>query len=184
MPIYEFYSPDLQKIYSFFSHKVRLSDEIPRCPDGEQLSMQKLISGFSITGTKQSEIQESSQVDNSETDPFAGLEPNKAQHLMQEMEKSISSIDDENPDPKQMGHLMRKMCEVSGERIDDRMEEVVRKLEEGKDPNEIEQDMEEYLSDESVDSNEKNAESARKSSNQKKMTRDEKLYQFEEYLRS
>jgi hypothetical protein len=83
-----------------------------------------------------------------------------------------------------MGHLMRKMCEVSGERIDDRMEEVVRKLEEGKDPNEIEQDMEEYLSDESVDSNEENAESARKSSNQKKMTRDEKLYQFEEYLRS
>jgi hypothetical protein len=76
------------------------------------------------------------------------------------------------------------MCEVSGERIDDRMEEVVRKLEEGKDPNEIEQDMEEYLSDESVDSNEENAESARKSSNQKKMTRDEKLYQFEEYLRS
>jgi hypothetical protein len=64
------------------------------------------------------------------------------------------------------------------------MEEVVRKLEEGKDPNEIEQDMEEYLSDESVDSNEENAESARKSSNQKKMTRDEKLYQFEEYLRS
>jgi hypothetical protein len=73
---------------------------------------------------------------------------------------------------------------VSGERIDDRMEEVVRKLEEGKDPNEIEQDMEEYLSDESVDSNEENAESERKSSNQKKMTRDEKLYQFEEYLRS
>jgi hypothetical protein len=35
-----------------------------------------------------------------------------------------------------------------------------------------------------VDSNEENAESARKSSNQKKMTRDEKLYQFEEYLRS
>ena len=108
MPIYEFYSPDLQKIYSFFSHKVRSTDEIPRCPDGEQLSMQKLISGFSITGKQQSEIQESSQVDNSETDPFAGLEPNKAQHLMQEMEKSISSIDVENPDPKQMAHLIIK----------------------------------------------------------------------------
>ena len=76
------------------------------------------------------------------------------------------------------------MCEVSGERIDDRMEEVVRKLEEGKDPDEIEQDMEEYLSDESVDSNEENTESERKSLNQKKMIRDEKLYQFEEYLGS
>ena len=73
---------------------------------------------------------------------------------------------------------------MSGERIDDRMEEVVRKLEEGKDPDEIEQDMEEYLSDESVDSNEENTESERKSLNQKKMIRDEKLYQFEEYLGS
>ena len=182
MPIYEFYSPDLQKIYSFFSHKVRSSDEVPTCPDGEQVSMQRLISGFSITGKQPSEIQESPQTDNSDADPFADLEPSKAKHLMQEMEKSISSIDDDNPDPKQMGNLMRKMCEMSGERIDDRMEEVVRKLEEGKDPNEIENDMEEYLSGDSIDANEENEESARKLLNQKKMTRDEELYQFEEYL--
>jgi hypothetical protein len=146
--------------------------------------MQRLISGFSITGKQPSEIQESPQTDNSDADPFADLEPNKAKHLMQEMEKSISSIDDDNPDPKQMGNLMRKMCEMSGERIDDRMEEVVRKLEEGKDPNEIENDMEEYLSGDSVDANEENEESARKLLNQKKMTRDEELYQFEEYLRT
>ena len=184
MPIYEFYSPDLEKIYSFFSHKVRSSDEIPKCPDGEQVSMKRLISGFSITGKQPSEIQESPQGDNSDVDPFADLEPNKAKHLMQEMEKSISSIDDDNPDPKQMGNLMRKMCEMSGERIDDRMEEVVRKLEEGKDPNEIENDMEEYLSGDSIDANEENEESARKLLNQKKMTRDEELYQFEEYLRT
>ena len=184
MPIYEFYSPDLEKIYSFFSHKVRSSDEIPKCPDGEQVSMKRLISGFSITGKQPSEIQESPQGDNSDVDPFADLEPNKAKHLMQEMEKSISSIDDDNPDPKQMGNLMRKMCEMSGERIDDRMEEVVRKLEEGKDPNEIENDMEEYLSGDAVDANEENEESARKLLNQKKMTRDEELYQFEEYLRT
>lgn len=184
MPIYEFYSPDLQKIYSFFSHKVRSFDEVPTCPDDEKVSMQRLISGFSITGKQPSEIQESPQTDNSDVDPFADLEPNKAKHLMQEMEKSISSIDDDNPDPKQMGNLMRKMCEMSGERIDDRMEEVVRKLEEGKDPNEIENDMEEYLSDDSVDANEENEQSVRKILNQKKMTRDEKLYQFEEYLRT
>ena len=163
---------------------MRSSNEVPTCPDGEQVSMQRLVSGFSITGKQPSEIQESPQTDNSDADPFADLEPSKAKHLMQEMEKSISSIDDDNPDPKQMGNLMRKMCEMSGERIDDRMEEVVRKLEEGKDPNEIENDMEEYLSGDSVDANEENEESARKLLNQKKMTRDEELYQFEEYLRT
>ena len=50
MPIYEFFSPDSRKIYSFFSHHIRSNDEIPFCPDGENLNMQRMISGFSITG--------------------------------------------------------------------------------------------------------------------------------------
>ena len=29
---------------------------------------------------------------------------------------AIGGMDDENPDPKQMGALMRKMCEVTGEK--------------------------------------------------------------------
>ena len=40
-----------------------------------------------------------------------------------------------------MASLMRK-CEMSGEKVDAKMEEVVRKPEEGRDPAEIEQEME------------------------------------------
>ena len=183
MPIYEFYSTDSHKIYSFFSRKVRNSKEIPLCPDGEELKMEKLISGFSITG-KTSETVEKKEIDDS--DPLSGLEPGKADLLMKEMEKSIDGIDDANPDPKQMGSLIRKMSEMTGERIDDQMEEVVRKLEEGKDPNDIEQEME-GLMDESNESFEENSacnETTRKSKHSRIPLRDSILYEFEDYIRS
>ena len=31
-------------------------------------------------------------------------------------------MDEDNPDPKQMGSLMRRMCELSGENMDEPME--------------------------------------------------------------
>ena len=60
---------------------------------------------------------------------------------MKELEGAMNGMDDENPDPRQMGQLMRKMCEITGERMDEPMEEVVRKLEEGMDPDALEERM-------------------------------------------
>ena len=73
---------------------------------------------------------------------------------MKEMEKSIDGMDDENPDPKQMGSFIRKMSEIT-ERVLTSRWKVVRKLEEGKDPNDIEQEMEDLMdeSKESVEGN-------------------------------
>ena len=59
----------------------------------------------------------------------------------------MNGMDEENPDPKQMGQLMRKMCEMTGERMDEPMEEVVRKLEEGMDPDALEERMGDFLGD-------------------------------------
>jgi len=47
---------------------------------------------------------------------------------------------DEN-DPRAMGRMMRKMSEMTGEKIDGEMEEVVRKLEEGTDPEALEEQL-------------------------------------------
>ena len=47
---------------------------------------------------------------------------------------------DEN-DPRAMGRMMRRMAEMTGEKIDGEMEEVVRKLEEGADPEALEEQM-------------------------------------------
>jgi len=48
------------------------------------------------------------------------------------MEKEFSNVDER--DPRAMGRMMRRMAEMTGEEIDGEMEAVVRKLEEGTDP--------------------------------------------------
>jgi hypothetical protein len=74
---------------------------------------------------------------------------------MSEMEREFSSVDEN--DPRAMGRLMRRMAEMTGEKIDGQMEEVVRKLEEGADPDSLE----DQLGDDQSDIGEGGAESDR-----------------------
>ena len=54
--------------------------------------------------------------------------------------ESMMSGMDEN-DPRSMGRMMRKLSEQTGEPLDGEMEEVVRRLESGEDPEKIEEQM-------------------------------------------
>ena len=58
---------------------------------------------------------------------------------MASMEKEFGNMDEN--DPKAMARMMRRMSELSGEKIDGDMEEVVRKLEEGADPDSLEEQL-------------------------------------------
>ena len=148
MPIYEFYSPTTNKIYSFYSRRLINDQDVPNCPDGKNYRMKRLISGFSITGKNSKDEEFQTGIENSaETDPFAKLDDSQSALVMKEMEKTISGMDDENPDPRQMGSLMRRMCEMTGEKMDGAMEEVIRKLEEGANPEELEAKMEGVMDD-------------------------------------
>ena len=78
------------------------------------------------------------------------MESSQAKQVMSELEKSMHGLDDENPDPRQMGSMMRKICEMTGEKVDEPMEEILRKLEEGVSPDQIEENMGSIL-DENVE---------------------------------
>ena len=58
---------------------------------------------------------------------------------MGEMEREFSNVDEN--DPRAMARMMRRMSDLTGEKIDGEMEEVVRKLEEGTDPQELEEQL-------------------------------------------
>jgi hypothetical protein len=96
----------------------------------------------------------------------------------------MQGMDDENPDPRQMGTLMRKICDMTGESIDEPMEEVMRKLEEGVSPDQIEDSMADVLED-SEDGAEKvdNKEMIKKKIFKRKSfpVRDPELYDFRDY---
>ena len=49
MPIYEYHSPDTNKIYQFFSPAVIENNLVPTCPDGKNFKMNKIISNFVFT---------------------------------------------------------------------------------------------------------------------------------------
>jgi len=53
------------------------------------------------------------------------------------MEGEFASVDEN--DPRAMGRMMRRMSQLTGEKLDGEMEEVVRKLEEGADPDQLEE---------------------------------------------
>jgi hypothetical protein len=186
MPIYEFFSPAKGKIYSFFARTSDYADKIPLCPDGKQYKMTKLLSGFSITGQKnQTEIDSEDTISSDNDNPFARMDEGQSAKIMRELEGAIGGMDDENPDPKQMGALMRKMCDMTGEKMDESMEEVVRKLEEGTDPEELEDRMSDFDSNMN-DPNEKPSDESdeRARLTPKKFTsRDPYLYEFEDYVK-
>jgi hypothetical protein len=130
MPIYEFYCPDNNKLYSFLARSLSMKDKLPRCPDGEGLRMERRVSRFAVIGKAK---------EDSADDPFAGIDESKMDAFMAEMERDMGGLDEENPDPRQLGHFMRKMTDVMGDKAPPELREMVRRLEAGEDPEKLEE---------------------------------------------
>ncbi len=131
MPIYEFYSPETNKVYSFFARSAIGPDVVPKCPDGVSHSMKRIMSGFAVIGRAKESTGE-------EGDP--DLDDPRMEAAMAEMEREMAGMDEENPDPRKMGQLMRRMAELTGEKLPDVMEEMVGRLEAGEDPDKLEEE--------------------------------------------
>ena len=58
MPIYEYYSADTHKIYSFYARKLVGGDVVPRCPDSAAKKMERVLSPFAITGRAKEKTEE------------------------------------------------------------------------------------------------------------------------------
>lgn len=188
MPIHEFYCKANRTIYSFYSPRILREGEVPRCPDNRRYVLKRMISGFSITGRHKDKNPAAPGEDGDATD-----DP-RMEAAMAELEREMSSMDEENPDPRQMGHLMRRMSEITGESLDGPMEEMVRKMEEGMDPEALEEDFGDAMEDPDMgsfgDSAGEGEEAARKKglrdllarARAQSVRRDPELYDIREYL--
>ena len=132
MPIYEFYSPDTHRIYSFFARSLAYADKTPRCPDGAQYRMVKQISGFAVTGL--------AKKGRDEADEAADFDDPRMAGMMAEMEREMAGMDEDNPDPRAMSRMMRRMAEMTGERIPPALEEMLGRMEKGEDPDRLEEE--------------------------------------------
>ncbi|MEM7384738.1 MAG: cytochrome C, partial [Verrucomicrobiota bacterium] len=168
MPIYEFYCPDNNKLYSFLARSLSYRDRVPRCPDGDSLKMEKRVSRFAITGKVKEE---------DEDDPFADIDESKMEAAMAELEKDMGGMDEENPDPRQMGRLMRKMCDLTGKEMPGPMEEMIGRMEAGEDPEALEEEYGDAMDDDGMDFFKKAGKRFKRGP-----VRDPKIYDMAEYV--
>jgi hypothetical protein len=134
MPIYEFYCPDNHRIYQFYARTLAQGGVVPKCPENPRFRMQKMLSSFAVTGAGRPGEGEAGAGgdDGPREDP-------RIEAAMGQMEHEFSSVDEN--DPRAMGRMMRRMADLTGEPIAGEMEEVVRKLEEGADPESLEEQL-------------------------------------------
>ena len=146
MPIYEYYCPNNHKIYQFFAKTLAQGQKVPKCPDNATWPMEKIMSPFAFTGrTKKSPggAGEKGDLGPGGATPGGGsddpAEDARMEAAMGAMESEFTNLDEN--DPRAMGRMMRRMSEITGEKLDGEMEEGVRKLEEGADPDALEEQL-------------------------------------------
>lgn len=173
MPIYEFYSPDTNRIYSFFARSLAQGRELPRCPDDPAARMERMLSRFAVTGPARAREQA----------PIEAGDP-RMERAMLEMEREMSSMSEDNPDPRAIGRLMRKMTSATGKELPPAMRQMLERLERGEDPDKLEQEygeameaMEEQFGEE-TERSEKSGPVARL----KRPERDPTLYEMGDYI--
>jgi hypothetical protein len=173
MPIYEYYCSDNHRIYQFYAKTLAQGQIVPKCPDNPGFRMEKIVSAFSVVGARK-EVESKGAGGDSPDD--ARLEA-----AMGAMESEFSNVDEN--DPRAMGRMMRRMAELSGEPIDPQMDEVVRKLEEGADPDSLEEQLgadepPESVADQGPENQVKEIRSKLKSLRRNAPLRDPKLYDY------
>ncbi len=133
MPIYEYLCPACNRIYSFLVRNINTSNQAT-CPKCGSEDMKKRMSSFAFTGSthKATESAGGGLSEDGDLDP-------RAEREMMKLMSQAENIDEN--DPRQLGTLMRKMSDITGEKLDCEMEEAVRRLEAGEDPDKIEESL-------------------------------------------
>ena len=142
MPIYEYYCPDNNRIYQFFAKTVAQGQQTPKCPDNPKFRMKRIMSAFAITGGGKAKEEKPAPGGETGTEGGSG---------------------EEAEDPR---------MEAAMDQLEREMEEVVRKLEEGEDPESLEEQFGDAFPDDGM-AGEEGAGRGRAP------TRDPKLYDYD-----
>jgi putative FmdB family regulatory protein len=132
MPIYEFYCPDCHRIFSFLSRKPRATKR-PACPRCGMKKLQRKASSFAISKGRSEPADEA----------MPDVDESRLEQAMASLASEAENMDEE--DPRQMAGLMRRLYDATGLKLGAGMEEAIRRMEAGEDPDQIEEEMGELL---------------------------------------
>ncbi len=137
MPIYEFYCPRCHTIFNFLSRVVN-TQKIPRCPQDGRHKLQRKVSLFAYVS--------GGDVDRGEDGDDLPVDEGRMEQAMNALASEAENVDEE--DPRAAAQLMRKLSHMTGIEYGESMEEALRRLEAGEDPDAIEAEMGDLLENE------------------------------------
>ncbi len=129
MPIYEFYCADCHRVFHFLSRTVETRKR-PDCPRCGRRRIDRRPSSFAISkGRKES----------GETDGLPDVDDARLERAMESMASELEGIDEN--DPRQAARVMRRLYEAAGLPVTGGIEEAMRRMEAGEDPESVEEEM-------------------------------------------
>jgi putative FmdB family regulatory protein len=137
MPIYEFYCPACHTILNFLARSPK-PDARPACPRCGRRGLERQMSRFAAIGRAKAPA-----------DPAAGPDTPAAdarmERAMAELANRAETMDEN--DPRAAARLMREMSGLAGMKLGPGMQEALKRLEAGEDPEAIEADMGDLLNE-------------------------------------
>jgi len=140
MPVFEFLCAVCNRIYSFHSFTVQ-TERAPACPKCGAVDLSRVPSRFGVVAGKKSGPTGENQ--------GADMDDPRVEREMMRFAAELEGMDEN--DPRQMAAAVRRMTEIAGEPVTPAMEEMIRRLEAGEDPEKVEEEMGDALEEEMGD---------------------------------
>lgn len=140
MPIYAYLCPHCNRIYDFLS-RTPTPRRDPVCPRCGATDLAKQVTRFAVVRGGRGDDDDLGPGE-AHGDPDPLDDPRTAAELERLM-ADAESIDDDNP--RELGRFMRRMTELAGEPLTPDLDEALRRLEAGEDPDRVEDDLGDVL---------------------------------------
>jgi putative FmdB family regulatory protein len=142
MPIYEFYCAECHRIFSFLSRSVN-TEKKPDCPRCGRPGLTRRVSSFAISRGRKEEPAKPAEADLPGLPP--GMDEARLEQAMATLARDAEGLNED--DPRQGAQLMRRLFEATGMPVGTGMEEALRRMESGEDPEKIEEEMGDVMED-------------------------------------
>lgn len=135
MPIYEFYCGECNTIFNFFARRVDTTSQ-PDCPRCRRRKLQRQVSLFAAASRAKDGNSPAAGEGEDSMPPGDEIKMERAVEALASEAERI----DEN-DPRQAAGLMKKFSKMTGMEFGAGMQEAVRRMEDGEDPEAVEAEM-------------------------------------------
>jgi putative FmdB family regulatory protein len=140
MPIYEFYCASCHTVFNFLSKRVN-TVATPACPKCARITLRK-PSTFAMSRNRP-EPSPGETGDGQPGDPFANMDESQLSAAMDSIASDAEGIDEN--DPRQAANVMRRLFDATGMPMGGSIQEAIKRMEAGEDPEKIEEDMGDLL---------------------------------------